>query len=294
MNEKTLNSEYHVPVMTHEVMEQFEIEPGAIVVDATFGGGGHSKLFALAGAVVHAIDMDADAITAAESWLPEYPAISLYKGSFEHLAAIAAEHDIHEASAILFDLGVSSHQLDTGSRGFSFQYDAPLDMRMDQSLSVMAKDLVAGLGEKELTMLFEKYGEEHNARKIARAIVEQRKQQPIVTTKQLADLIQGIVRSHDRIHPSTRVFQALRIAVNSELVGLEAALPQAFDLLKHGGKLGVISFHSLEDRIVKQQFQQWENAELGESTKKPIIAAEEEVSKNPRARSAKLRVFTKN
>lgn len=290
------NNPYHTPVLLEEVIAALHPAPGKKVIDATLGGGGHSKAIAERGLQVLAIDQDEDAIREAKKWLAQFPTITAVEGSFEELGHVAQQHGFQAVDGILFDLGVSSHQLETKDRGFSFLYDAPLDMRMSKKLTVTANDLVHGLGEKELTKLFEKLGEEHHARKIAKAIVTARKAQPLETTGQLAQVVGNIVgRKPGGIHPATRVFQALRMAVNSELEALQSGLQQAMTTLGAGGVIAVISFHSLEDKMVKQQFLDWEKQQLGTVvTKKPVISTETEVAANPRARSAKLRVFKKN
>jgi 16S rRNA (cytosine1402-N4)-methyltransferase len=218
----------------------------------------------------------------------------IVKGNFRDLGEIAREEGFDRVNGVLFDLGVSSHQLETRERGFSFNNDSGLDMRMDRSIGATAADLVNVGAESELANLFWKYGEEMGSRRIAKAIVEVRKIKPIETTDELANLILRVSKhsSNDRTHPATRVFQALRIAVNSELESLEEALPQAVDLLESRGRLLVVTFHSLEDRIVKN-FIKDNQAILESITDKPISADDEEVRSNPRSRSGKLRVAQK-
>lgn len=289
------DDQYHIPVLSQEILACLQPKPGMRFIDATLGGGGHTRLLADEGATVLGLDHDDEAIEHAATWLPEYPTVTVVKGSFEYIGDIAKSNGIGQVDGVLFDLGVASHQLAKAERGFSFLQDAPLDMRMDQSLQVTAKDLLNGLHEQELIALFEKLGEEHHSRRIARAIVTARKGQLITTTRELAGLVERTVGRTGRIHPATRVFQALRIAVNSELIALEQGLPQAFRLLQGGGKLVVISFHSLEDRIVKQLFNTYEEEGLATSeSKKPVMASQAELAANPRSRSAKLRVVTKN
>lgn len=262
---------YHIPVLLNEVVAALEIKPGEKYIDCTFGGGGHFRAIQEAGGIVLGIDQDPEA---------QAP----IRGNFAHLKEIADTAGFHPVSGILFDLGVSSHQLETDYRGFSFKRGglSKLDMRMDQTTGLTAADLINAGSEKELANLFFKYGEERESRKIAKAIVSNR---PVETTNDLAEIILKV--SHrgkfDRTHPATRVFQALRIAVNDELNSLETALPQALGLLKPGGKLAVISFHSLEDRIVKNFM------------KKSLLIrpTEQEIANNPKARSGKLRVMEK-
>ena len=273
---------YHIPVLLNEVVKSLEIKPGEKYIDCTYGGGGHFRAIQKAGGEVLGIDQDP------ESKSPVH-------GNFAHLKEIADRTGFHPVSGILLDLGVSSHQLETDYRGFSFRgeagKEARLDMRMDPvNQTVTAADLINAGGEKELANLFIKYGEEIMSRKIAKEIVKARKEKPIETTNQLANIILRVRHKMGRTHPATRVFQALRIAVNDEMASLESVLPQAWELLKPGGRLAVISFHSLEDRIIKN-FMNSKDWQL--ITKKPVMASEEEIRINPRARSGKLRVAQK-
>ena len=289
-----MTSNYHLPVLLDEIVEHLAPKLGMTFVDATFGGGGHSSKFLELGAKVIGFDQDEDAITNAATLLGQYPnQLTLVKDNFSSLQTQLAKLGINTIDAILFDLGVSSHQLDTPNRGFSFQASAPLDMRMDKTLGVTAADLIAALAEKELAKLFFTYGDETRSKAIARKIVNQRKTQPITTTTELANLISQVYRTPrlGKIHVATKVFQALRIAVNDELNSLKDTLPQTLNLLKPNSKLAVISFHSGEDRIVKQFINQTNS--LTQITKKPIIASEAETNTNPRARSAKLRIAIK-
>ena len=215
-------------------------------------------------------------------------------GNFRNIDKIAKENDFYPVAGILYDLGLSSHQLEHSGRGFSFQKDEPLDMRSDPKLKVTAANLVNGLAESELTKLFEKYGEESHARAVAGAIIRSRWDRPISNSKELAGIISRVVRRKSKLHPATKVFQALRIAVNDELNNLKSSLPPAFGMLENGGRLVVISFHSLEDRIVKKFFREVEEEGKGRIlTKKPTTSSEEEIERNPRARSAKLRAIVK-
>lgn len=289
---------YHIPVLLQEVLTNLTIQPGELYIDATLGGGGHTFAMIAQGARVLGIDVDEDAIVHVRENLKSHgitegKELTMAKGNFAKIDEFATNSHFNPVSGILLDIGVSSHQLDTPERGFSFQ-DGPLDMRMDSSLTVSAKELINGLTEKELVDVFERLGEEHAARKIARAIVERRKQAPIVTTGELAELIRRSSFGGQSVHPATRVFQALRIAVNDELFVLEQALPKALMLLRPGGRLAVISFHSLEDRIVKKTFESMASKGMGKIiTHKPIQATDEEVLQNRRSRSAKLRVIEK-
>lgn len=293
-------SRYHTSVLLQEVLENLSIKKGKHYIDATLGGGGHTFAIAQAGGNVLGIDQDKDALAyvqkrldADETSLQNH--IKLVQGNFSALLEIAKGNGYIHVAGILFDLGVSSHQLDEGERGFSFLKEAPLDMRMDQRLSVTAKDLVNGLHKGELTELFQKYGEEPFAKRIAEKIVETRKTQPIAITTQLAQLVRECYpNGKTKVHPATKIFQALRIAVNDELFSITTALPQALELLESKGRIAVITFHSLEDRIVKQTFVDFAAKGLGKIiTKKPIEPNEEEIIANPRSRSSKLRIFEK-
>ncbi|MCS6880605.1 MAG: 16S rRNA (cytosine(1402)-N(4))-methyltransferase RsmH [Oscillochloridaceae bacterium] len=299
---------HHVPVLLEAVLEALRPAPGALVIDATVGGGGHALALLRAaqpGGRLLGIDADPAALAAARARLDAAGlppgSFVLHHGRFVDLQSIATAYGFAPVDAVLLDLGVSSYQLDTPERGFSFSAEGPLDMRMDPTGGPTAADLVNRLDERELADLIYRYGEERASRRIARLIVERRRQAPITTTADLASLVLRAVGrgGRERIHPATRTFQALRIAVNRELEQLEAALPQAVELLRPGGRLAVISFHSLEDRIVKQFFraESGYGGSAGERpprltiiTRKPIEAAPSEVAANPRARSARLRV----
>ncbi|MEK7127408.1 MAG: 16S rRNA (cytosine(1402)-N(4))-methyltransferase RsmH [Patescibacteria group bacterium] len=261
-------TDYHIPVLLSEVIELLKVKRGGKYIDCTYGGGGHFRGIQEAGGIVLGIDQDP------ETYAPVH-------GNFAHLKEIAVENGFDQVDGILMDLGVSSHQLETDYRGFSFGRTGNLDMRMDQTgQTVTALDLIKAGSEKELEKIFREFGEENFAGPIARAI----KKSKIETTDDLAKVILRIRHTKDRTHPATRVFQALRIAVNDELNSLKEALPQAVELLKPGGKLAVISFHSLEDRIVKDFFN---------NKQKPVTPTEEEIRRNPRARSGKLRIYEK-
>ena len=284
---------YHIPVLLNEVIEALRVKPEGKYIDCTLGGGGHTEGILKAGGIVLAIDQDEEALRYAEGKLQfeiKNFKLNLRKANFAHLKEIALGAGFCPVDGILFDLGVSSHQLETDYRGFSFNTNARLDMRMDLTeQTVTARDLVNAGSEKELARLFWKYGEERAARIIAKKIVEERRKKKIETAEELAKIILS-VRSRtarDRTHPATRVFQALRIAVNSELESLEEALPQTEDLLVAGGRLAIISFHSLEDRIVKNFMKRsvWKVI-----NRKPITPTEEEIRENPKARSGKLRI----
>ncbi len=299
----------HTPVLLEAVLTYLQPQPGGVYCDGTVGGGGHAAALlqqAQPGGRLLGIDADPAALRAAGARLTsQFPpqSFTLVHGNFGDITRLATAAGFATFDAILLDLGVSSHQLDTPERGFSFLADGPLDMRLDPTQGPSAADLVAELSEQELADLIFRYGEERMSRRIARRIVERRRQQPITTTAALAALVAQVLARpgpRERIHPATRTFQALRIAVNRELEQLEAVLPQAVALLRPGGRLAVISFHSLEDRIVKLFFR----AESGYGgsaaldrpirlqiiTRKPVEATDAEIQANPRSRSAKLRV----
>jgi 16S rRNA (cytosine1402-N4)-methyltransferase len=306
----------HVPVLAEEVRGLLDVRQGQTVIDATFGAGGHAALLAsdLRGkGKFIAVDRDPTVKPYFESFKRHsgVPARFLsgdYADVFERLA----DNDLR-ADAILFDLGVSSMQLDRPERGFSYASDAPLDMRMDPSAEHSARDLVNGASERELTDIFRGYGEERYSRQIARAILRRRKQAPFERTGELVETIKGAIPAPARFgegHPARRVFQALRIAVNDELASLEAALPAALDTLRPGGRMAVISFHSLEDRIVKRFLRREEHGctcppdlpvcvcgrepSLRALNRKAIRPSREEVASNPRAGSARLRAAVKS
>jgi 16S rRNA (cytosine1402-N4)-methyltransferase len=276
---------FHIPVLSQEIITGLEVVAGGWYLDATTGGGGHSELILQAAPDVNlvAIDRDIQALTAAKARLQGYgDRVQFWQGNYADYQPGEQKFD-----GIIADLGVSSVQLDVAERGFSFQKEAPLDMRMDRSQPTTAADLVNRTSEVELAKIIFTYGEERMSRQIARDIVAQR---PFTTTTQLAYTIGGAVPKayrYGRIHPATRTFQALRIAVNQELSSLEKFLAVAPTWLKPDGKIGLISFHSLEDRMIKHTLRETESLKV--LTKKPIIATEQELNTNARARSAKLR-----
>ena len=290
-------SKYHTTVLLQIAVDALQIKLGRKYIDATLGGGGHTGLIVEKGGIVLGIDQDTDALeevrlkSKKEGWEDKLTAV---QGNFANIGGIARSHGFERVSGILFDIGVSGHQFDRAERGFSFAKEGPLDMRMDVSLRVTAADLVNGLTKGELIALLKKYAEEPFAKKIAEVIVKRREERVFETTGDLAETIARSVPKIGKIHPATRVFQALRIAVNDELNSLENALPQSVELLEKGGRLVVIDFHSLEDRIVKKMFEQFEKEGLGKViTEKPIVPTEEEIAENSKARSAKMRVFEK-
>jgi 16S rRNA (cytosine1402-N4)-methyltransferase len=304
----------HIPVLLQEVVEALQPHSGGIYIDGTVGAGGHAAALLTASAPegqLFGFDQDLTALELARQRLAEFgDRVQLFHSNFSHLGQMASLRHIPPADGILLDLGVSSMQLEQPGRGFSFQLEGPLDMRMNPGSGPTAADLVNRLPEKELANLIFKYGEEPASRRIARAIVRAR---PIQETVELAQLVARAIpgkkqgrRGKPKIHPATRTFQALRVAVNQELEVLEQVLPQALALLKPKGRLAVISFNSLEDRIVKQYFRQEaqdcicppeqpvcicnHKAIVNIVTRKPITPGADEIDANPRARSAKLRV----
>lgn len=302
-------SQYHIPVMLEETIKYLRVKPGLWYVDCNLGGGGHTEGILKAGGKVLGIDLDPDSIkevaknhnlevkeTDGGLWANSDNLI-LAQSNFSNLKQVVEQAGIKPVSGVLFDLGVSSYQLEEPGRGFSFNTEAPLDMRMDLThMQISAKDLINGLREDEMIDLFKNYGEERFAKPIAKKIVQYRQKKSIETTNELAQIILSVRHrsGSDRTHPATRVFQALRIAVNDELDSLKQVLPQALEVLNPGGRLVVISFHSLEDRIVKNFMKDEEqNNSIKIITQKPIEPTEEEVSQNPRSRSGKLRAAEK-
>lgn len=305
----------HKPVLFRETVSALDIRPGGDYIDGTVGGGGHSEaiLAALNGqGRLLCIDQDPDAIEAASARLAGFHNVSFVRGNFGGMDTIAREAGMDAADGILLDIGVSSHQLDDPGRGFSYHYDAPLDMRMSRE-GPSARDLVNGLPEEALADIIFRYGEDKSSRRIAAGICAARAQDPIETTGQLAEIIKASVPAAVRRaegHPARRTFQALRIAVNGELDRLSEGLEAAFGLLKPGGRLAVITFHSLEDRIVKRKMAEWCQGCVCPKDfpvcvcgrepqgrlvfKKGLAPSPREIEDNPRARSARLRVFQKN
>jgi len=306
----------HVSVMAEEVMQYLQPHSGGVYLDGTLGGAGHARLILEASSpdgVLIGMDRDTEALAAAQRELASFgERVVLRQGNFSDMCTQLDQLEIAAVDGILLDLGVSSHQIDSPERGFSFREDGPLDMRMNPKEGVSAATVVAETEAGELKRIFRDYGEERWAGKIARAIVTDREKTPFVTTLQLADLISRVVpagRGPQRIHPATRVFQALRIHVNGELDSLRTALDTVWLRLKTGGRLVVISFHSLEDRIVKQAFRALatgcvcpprlavcacgEQPSVRVLTRKAVRATESETENNPRARSAVLRAMEK-
>ena len=302
----------HISVLLNECIESLNIKPDGVYIDGTAGGAGHSKEIAkrLDGGLLLALDQDPDAVEVATERLKDLPA-KVIRANFSQMDTVALSEGIEKVDGILLDLGVSSHQLDTAERGFSYHKDAPLDMRMSQK-GISAKDIVNNFSEKELSDILIRFGEEKFSKRIASRIVEARKQKEISTTLELAEIIANAVPASQRRdgHPARKSFQALRIAVNAELDVLNEVLDKAFDLLKPDGVLAIITFHSLEDRMVKLKYKEFTTGctcppdfpvcVCGKTprgrllTKKPIEPSQAELEINPRSRSAKLRVIIKN
>lgn len=294
----------HISVLLKESVEALNLEPKDVAIDATAGQGGHALMIAEKvgkGGTVVAVDADENSLAQSREALTAAPAHVIFvHGNFRNLHEHAMRAGVTSADAIIFDLGWHQGQLESG-RGFSFREDAPLLMTLNahpESYQMTAADIIAGWDEEDLKNIFREYGGERFAGRIARVIVEERRRSPITTAKGLAELIKSAVPAKfrgGRIHPATRVFQALRIAVNDELEALKEGIASALTLLAPGGRLAIISFHSLEDRIVKEAFKTAAKAGVGEIIgKKPVVPTRAEQQKNPRARSAKLRIFEKH
>lgn len=305
--------DYHLPVLYNEVLDNIIEDKDLIYMDCTLGGGGHSYGIlekSTENSKLIAIDQDSNAIEYASKRLEKYKEkIIIFKNNFENLDVVSYIAGYDKVDRILMDIGVSSKQLDEQDRGFSYRKEAKLDMRMDQNNDISAYNVVNEFSEKEISDILYKYGEEPKSRKIAKYIVEARKEKKIETTIELADIVIKAVGKSMKKHPAKRTFQALRIYVNRELEVLENAMDKAIELLNPNGKLLIITFHSLEDRIVKEKFREYENPckcpkdipicicnkkSKGKiQTKKPIISSQKELKENNRAHSAKLRIFIK-
>ncbi len=289
----------HVPVLLDEVISFLLPYQDGIVVDATVGEGGHAEeiLKRVKPSLLVALDRDIEILSIARERLSSYSNIVYIYGNYSQLPELLAKEGIERVDAILMDLGISSYHLEDSERGFSFQNPGPLDMRLDRVGSrLTAFEVVNEYSEKKLTTIIKEYGEEPWAKKIARRIVEARKEKKISRTDELAKIVASAIPRRfwpKKIHPATRTFQAIRIEVNDELNHLKIALKNAFSILNPGGRIVVISFHSLEDRIVKHTFRALEKKGGIILTKKPIVPMDEEISQNPRARSAKMRVLEK-
>lgn len=295
-----MEQKYHIPVMLKEALDYLNLSPGKVMVDATIGTGGHAQAILekiLPAGRLIAIDRDQESLVVSRQRLKDFGGSCVFvHGNFADIDTILKDANIQEVDGILFDLGISSYQLQDAERGFSFRYEGPLDMRLDRKSYICAFDLINNLTEEEISTLLWNFGEERWHNRIARHLVERRQRQPISTTTELADIVVRSIPSryrhrHYRIHPATRTFQAVRIAVNRELETLEPAINKAIASLAKNARLCVISFHSLEDRIVKFSFRR--AAALGLIkivTPKPITAQRSEVEANPSSRSSKLRV----
>lgn len=288
----------HKPVMREEIAKYLNLNPGKVVLDCTIGTGGHAqeilKKIAPQGRLI-GVDRDADSLSMAENNLKDFNGFyTLVKDDFRHLDRILENLKVQNIDGILFDLGISSFQLDNPGRGFSIREDGPLDMRMDKNSYISAYDLVNSLSETEISGILKNFGQERWHNRIAHYLVEERGRSPILTTRQLSDLVMkavGYRYGAQKIHPATRTFQAFRIAVNRELEALDMALDKAIRFLNKGGRICVISFHSLEDKIVKEKFRMFaREGILKIITKKPLRSSEKEIADNVRSRSARLRV----
>lgn len=307
-----MDSSYHVPVLSNEVSNYIITDKSGTYIDCTLGGGGHSKLILeklLKSATLIGIDQDKDAIDTARKTLSDFDNVILVHENFKFLKNILNDIKIKNADGILLDLGVSSFQIDSQDRGFSYSKDAELDMRMNQNAGLTAADILNTYDRENLTRIFFEYGEEKKSRIIARLIIEERENKKFSSTSQLINIIEKVVNPKYKIKSFARIFQALRIEVNNELESLRLVLDYSLEILKKGGRLVVISYHSLEDRITKRFLQYWKNPctcppelpvcncgkkpQIKILTRKPIKAGSDEISKNSRARSALLRVGEK-
>ena len=306
----------HIPIMLNQVIEGLDIKPNGIYVDGTLGGGGHS--YEIAKRLVNdgkliGIDQDEAAIKAAGARLSEFSdRVTIVRSNYAQMVSVLQSLGIEQVDGILLDLGVSSHQLDNAERGFSYMEDAPLDMRMDRRQEKTARDIVNYYSQAELTRIIREYGEDKFAAKIAAKIIASRENKPIETTGELAEIIKSAIPMKYRLtggHPAKRTFQAIRIELNRELGVLEESIEGMLDILSDGGRMAVITFHSLEDRIVKTAFRKAESpctcpsdfpiCVCGKKSKgfvvsrKPVVPSDEEMERNPRAKSSKLRIFVR-
>ncbi len=292
---------FHIPVMLVEVIDYLKLSPGKIIVDATIGTGGHSKGIIeriMPGGKLIGIDRDEDSLAVARERLRDFgPACEFVYGNFVNMDDILKNLNIKKIDGVLFDLGLSSYQLEDPNRGFSFQYEGPLDMRFDRNSFISAYDLINNLNEEEISTMLWTFGEERWHNRIAHFLVEERQKRAIATTRELSDIVVKAIPHkyrHYRIHPATRTFQAVRIAVNRELETIGVGISEAIELLDRSGRICVISFHSLEDRIVKFSFRKFAaSGEIKIITPKPLTPQDAEVGENPASRSSKLRVAEK-
>ncbi|MDD5432183.1 MAG: 16S rRNA (cytosine(1402)-N(4))-methyltransferase RsmH [Candidatus Omnitrophica bacterium] len=295
-----MDQKFHIPVMLNEVLNYLNLSPGKVVVDATIGTGGHSKAILekiLPGGRLIGIDRDEESLAISKERLKDYAdACTFLHGNFADLDTLLEGVNIKQVDAILFDLGISSYQLDSPERGFSFQKEGPLDMRLDRSSYISAYDLVNNLNEDEISDMLWTFGQERWHNRIAHLLVEERQKHPIATTQELASLVVKAIpyrykHKHYRIHPATRTFQAVRIAVNRELEILEASVNKGVAILGKQGRICVISFHSLEDRAIKHAFRKIAGeGTINIITPKPLTPLVSEIMENPKSRSSKLRV----
>ena len=295
-----MEQKFHTPVMLQEILDYLNLSPGNIIVDATIGTAGHSKAMLeriLPGGRLIGIDRDEESLSVARQRLREFSSsCEFVHGNFADIDTILNNLNIKKIGGVIFDLGISSFQLEDPHRGFSFQNEGPLDMRLDRASYISAYDLVNNLNEEEISTLLRDFGQERWHNRIAHLLVQERERQPISTTLQLADIVVKAMPSryrhrYYRIHPATRTFQAVRIAVNRELETLENAIDKAITLLDKGARICVISFHSLEDRVVKWGFRKAASQDLIEIiTPKPLTPKQTEIDSNPSSRSSKLRV----
>lgn len=287
----------HIPVLLEEAVDGLNVTDGKHYIDATLGGGGHTGLILQKGGIVLGIDQDADAIEFVKQTQNEKlktEKLKIVKGNFEDIKRIAKENGFEKVDGILFDFGVSSYQLDNSGRGFSIRRDEELDMRMDMDATLSALDVVNSYPKDKLIEIFYTYGEEHNAKEIADAIVEKRRKTEIRTTKELKEICEKISHKDGPIHPATKIFQAIRIEVNNEIGVIKKGVSDAVEMLLPQARLVAISFHSLEDRVIKQMFETLKRQGVGiVVTKKPLVADDNEITGNKRARSAKMRIFEK-
>lgn len=290
------NTTYHTPVLLKEAIEALQISKGNRYIDGTLGGGGHAQAILDRGGVVLGIDRDEDAIKKAQERFKNDKNITIVRGNFKEIQEIAKKVGFMNCSGILLDIGTSVHQLKDPTRGFSFKDHEQLDMRMDQRQNLSALEVVNEWPKSELIEIFEKYGEESEAEEIAEQIVKERKREKIIYADKFAEVVTKAKKKREAgINPATKVFQAIRIAVNDELEALNLAIRSGLEILEPEGRLVIISFHSLEDRIVKQMFKELELKGKGKViTKKPITPSFGEKEINRKARSAKMRIFEKN
>lgn len=287
----------HVPVLLNEVIAALGPKSDENFVDCTFGWGGHSLAIlektAPAGKIL-GIERDAQSLAEIPEMIKKNPRLIIVNGSYDNIATIARENNFDNVSGVLMDLGMSSWQLDVSKKGFSFSKDEPLDMRYDQNQELTAMAIINDFGTKEIEDIFKNYGQERFAKKIARAIEKERHRRRIETSGQLAALVKSLTPPPQRIKSLARIFQALRIAVNDEIQIVRRGVVAAFEILRPGGRMAAISFHSLEDKIIKEEFARLVKSDRAEYiVKKPITAQEDEIAANPRARSAKLRAIVK-